>query len=83
MEDSWGKRAISRSDCVPLPTPGAPTSMILAAFFSFLEAVAKVIINGQDGEYIGEWCRAGDGCAQARWSGTHHVEREDEGRMDE
>lgn len=34
---------MSLSDCVPFPTPGAPTSIILAAFFSFFDTVEKVI----------------------------------------
>ena len=35
---SCGKRCIKRSACVPLPTPGAPTRMTLAALFNFLDA---------------------------------------------
>ena len=31
MEESSEKRFIKRSVCVPLPTPGAPTNIILAA----------------------------------------------------
>lgn len=43
IEASWGYRLISLSLCVPLPTPGAPTRMIRAAFFSCLVAVENVI----------------------------------------
>jgi hypothetical protein len=34
MDESWGNRLRSRSDCVPFPTPGAPTRMTRAAFLS-------------------------------------------------
>lgn len=34
MDDSWGNRFINRSVWVPLPTPGAPTKIILAALDS-------------------------------------------------
>jgi hypothetical protein len=34
MDDSCGNLCIKRSVCVPFPTPGAPTSMILAALES-------------------------------------------------
>jgi hypothetical protein len=34
MDDNSGKRFIKRSVCVPFPTPGAPTSIILAALES-------------------------------------------------
>lgn len=36
MEANWGYRRMSRSLCVPLPTPGAPTNIIRAASLSFL-----------------------------------------------
>lgn len=36
MEANCGKRASSLSDCVPFPTPGAPTRMIRAAFLNCL-----------------------------------------------
>ena len=36
MAESWGKRWRSRSACVPFPTPGAPTRIILAALESFI-----------------------------------------------
>lgn len=35
---------MSLSLWVPLPTPGAPTNMILAAFLSFFVVVLKVIL---------------------------------------
>lgn len=34
---------MSLSDCVPFPTPGAPTNMILAAFFNFFDTVDNAI----------------------------------------
>ena len=45
IEDNCGNLFINLSVCVPFPTPGAPTSMILAAFFNFLAAVLTVILN--------------------------------------
>lgn len=46
---------MSRSDCVPLPTPGAPTSIIRAACLSFLDAVAKVIVDVRYWVYVVSW----------------------------
>jgi len=34
MDESWGNLCSRRSDCVPFPTPGAPTKMTRAAFLS-------------------------------------------------
>ena len=41
---------MSLSLWVPLPTPGAPTNMILAAFLSFFVVVLKVILALVSGE---------------------------------
>jgi hypothetical protein len=55
---------MSLSLWVPLPTPGAPTNMILAAFLSFFVVVLKVILALVSGEIVasGERCggRASD-----------------------
>jgi hypothetical protein len=40
---------MSLSLWVPLPTPGAPTNMILAAFLSFFAVVLKVILAPRSG----------------------------------
>lgn len=34
IEASWGNRLSMRSDCVPLPTPGAPMRIMRAALRS-------------------------------------------------
>jgi hypothetical protein len=49
---------MSLSLWVPLPTPGAPTNMILAAFLSFFAVVLKVILALVVGEIVacGERC---------------------------
>lgn len=49
---------MSLSLWVPLPTPGAPTNMILAAFLSFFAVVMKVILALVVGEIVasGERC---------------------------
>ena len=53
MADSCGNRCMSRSACVPLPTPGAPTRitraarlrrLVLLMFGSADEAIAKELI---------------------------------------
>ncbi len=46
MEHSCGNRLISRSDCVPFPTPGAPTRITRAARFSFLVAPKVILVFG-------------------------------------
>jgi len=43
---------MSLSLWVPLPTPGAPTNMILAAFLSFFVVVLKVILAHVSGEIV-------------------------------
>jgi hypothetical protein len=49
---------MSLSLWVPLPTPGAPTNMILAAFLSFFAVVLKVILALVVGKIVagGERC---------------------------
>ena len=72
---------MSLSLWVPLPTPGAPTNMILAAFLSFFVVVLKVILALVSGEIVasGERCggRASDAGLPRRQimvkvSGPHH-----------
>jgi hypothetical protein len=46
IDDNSGKRFIKRSVCVPLPAPGAPTSIILAALESAILYVGLTIIIG-------------------------------------
>lgn len=42
MADNWGNRWSNRSACVPFPTPGAPTSIMRAAFDSFFMLVFMI-----------------------------------------
>lgn len=52
-----------RSDCVPLPTPGAPTRMMRAAFFNFLDAAEMLMVYEAD--WIGNAEDVGGGRACA------------------
>jgi hypothetical protein len=44
---------MSLSDCVPFPTPGAPTKIIRAARRNFRVAVAKVMVIAAHGRMKG------------------------------
>ena len=55
---------MSLSLCVPLPTPGAPTSMILAAFFSFFAVVLKVIVSSK-----ADTVESGEDAGRSVWGG--------------
>ena len=73
IEESCGNRFMSLSLCVPFPTPGAPTSMILAAFFSFLAVVLNVMMPSstdtvESREDAGR--DAQDGCLSKDWIGS-------------
>lgn len=47
MDCSCGNRFSRRSDWVPLPTPGAPTSSTLAAFLSCITAVTPLAAEAE------------------------------------
>lgn len=75
IEHNCGKRFMSLSDCVPFPTPGAPTRMILAALFSFRVAALKVILGFPKSCPL---CGVGGSDAvrrdrQCLWSCAHHA----------
>jgi hypothetical protein len=72
---------MSLSLWVPLPTPGAPTNMILAAFLSFFVVVLKVILAPRVGRDSCERRDAGEGASDVglprrqimvKVSGPHH-----------
>jgi hypothetical protein len=50
MAESWGKRRRSRSDCVPLPTPGAPMRITRAALLRLIGARSRGLLCSANGE---------------------------------
>lgn len=67
--ESWGNRFMRRSAWVPLPTPGAPTSMIRAArlnslvaiFWSIYSEAEQMVLARFEGSVVGKTAHGSGG----------------------
>jgi hypothetical protein len=64
IEESCGNFFMSLSLWVPFPTPGAPTSIILAAFFNFWAVVLKVMVSSST-----DTMESGEDAGRDAWGG--------------